>query len=228
MIWAVAGAFPAQPGMRTVTIKAVLFDMDGVLIEAKDWHYQALNDALELFGMAISRDEHLAIYDGLPTRKKLEILGRVRGLSPKLHAFVNQVKQKRTMELVATRCAPLFHHQFALSHLKRDGYGIAVCSNSIRPTVAAMMDRAALAPYLDFYLSNEDVKASKPDPEMYLAAIARFGYAAHECLIVEDNDHGLQAARASGAHVMAVSGVFDVTYERIRREIAEANARSAA
>lgn len=205
-----------------MTIKAVLFDMDGVLIEAKDWHYEALNDALDLFGMAISRDEHLAIYDGLPTRKKLEILGRIRGLSPKLHGFVNAVKQKRTMELVATRCTPLFHHQYALSHLKRDGFGIAVCSNSIRATVAAMMDRAALAPYLDFYLSNEDVTKSKPDPEMYSTAIARFGFAPTECLIVEDNDHGLQAARASGAHVMAVSGVFDVTYDRIRREIAMA------
>jgi beta-phosphoglucomutase len=209
-------------------IKAVLFDMDGVLIDAKDWHYEALNDALDLFGMAIGRDEHLAIYDGLPTRKKLEILGRIRGLSPKLHSFVNAVKQKRTMELVATRCAPLFHHQYALSHLKRDGLGLAVCSNSIRQTVGAMMERAALAPYLDFYLSNEDVKKSKPDPEMYTTAIGRFGFAPDECLIVEDNDHGLQAARASGAHVMAVAGVFDVTYDRIRHEITEAERKSAA
>lgn len=205
-----------------MTIKAVLFDMDGVLIDAKDWHYAALNDALDLFGMAISRDEHLAIYDGLPTRKKLEILGRIRGLSTKLHSFVNEVKQKRTMELVATRCTPIFHHQYALSHLKRDGLLLAVCSNSIRATVAAMMERSALAKYLDLYLSNEDVSRPKPDPEIYNTAIAQFGIKPSECLIVEDNDHGLQAARASGAHVMAVSSVFDVTYDRISREITEA------
>ncbi len=212
----------------TKGVKAVLFDMDGVLIEAKDWHYEALNDALDLFGMAISRDEHLAIYDGLPTRKKLEMLGRTRGLSPRLHNFINAVKQRRTLELVATRCSPLFHHQFALSQLHREGYKIAVCSNSVRATVAAMMERAALAPYLDFFLSNEDVGKAKPDPEIYTAAIARLGLSPSEALIVEDNEHGLQAARASGAHVLAVGTVYDVTYDRIKHAIAVAEGQSAA
>jgi len=50
-------------------IKAIIFDMDGVLIEAKDWHYEALNKALRLFGMEISRYDHLVTYDGLPTKK---------------------------------------------------------------------------------------------------------------------------------------------------------------
>lgn len=53
-----------------VKIKAVLFDMDGVLVEAKDWHYEALNRALDVFGLPISRSEHLSQYDGLPTRTK--------------------------------------------------------------------------------------------------------------------------------------------------------------
>jgi HAD superfamily hydrolase (TIGR01509 family) len=203
-----------------MTIKAVLFDMDGVLIDAKDWHYDALNQALDLFGMAISRDEHLAIFDGLPTRRKLELLGKTRNLPTKLHSFINEVKQKRTMELVATRCAPLFHHQYALSRLKRDGIQIAVCSNSIRATVGAMMERAALAPYIDFYLSNEDVAKAKPDPEIYVTAMERLGLSPAECIIVEDNDHGLRAARASGAHVLEVGTVYDVTYDRIRDAMA--------
>ena len=55
-----------------MTIKAVLFDMDGVLIDARDWHYEALNKALAIFGMEINRYDHLVTYDGLPTKKKLE------------------------------------------------------------------------------------------------------------------------------------------------------------
>ena len=55
-------------------IKAILFDMDGVLIEAKEWHYEALNRALKLFGMPVSRFDHLTTFDGLPTMKKLELL----------------------------------------------------------------------------------------------------------------------------------------------------------
>ena len=71
--------------------------MDGVLIDAKDWHYEALNQALELFGMTISRDEHLSTFDGLPTREKLKILTKSRGLPESLHQFLNSLKQKCTV-----------------------------------------------------------------------------------------------------------------------------------
>jgi beta-phosphoglucomutase len=205
-------------------IKAILFDMDGVLIDAKDWHYEALNEALALFGMTISRDEHLAVYDGLPTRRKLEILGRTRGLPTGLHAFINQLKQQRTLEITYQRCRPTFHHQDALARLRRDGYKLAVCSNSIRQSVAAMMDQAALSDYLDFFLSNEDVEKSKPHPEIYTTAIRRLGLVPEEALIVEDNEHGVQAARASKAHVLVVGAVDDVTYDRIRGYIAKLEA----
>lgn len=67
-----------------MNIKAIFFDMDGVLIDAKEWHYEALNRALELFGMPISQVDHLTTFDGLPTRKKLEMLTLGRGL-PRAH-----------------------------------------------------------------------------------------------------------------------------------------------
>ena len=57
-------------------IKAVLFDMDGVLIDAKDWHYEALNKALKLFGIEINRYDHLTTFDGLPTKVKLDLLSK--------------------------------------------------------------------------------------------------------------------------------------------------------
>ena len=99
-------------------IKAVLFDMDGVLIDAKEWHYQALNQVLDLFGMAIDRDAHLATFDGLSTRQKLEILTKTRGFPVGLHEFVNKLKQDRTVELATRLCRPTFHHRFALGRLR--------------------------------------------------------------------------------------------------------------
>ena len=200
-------------------IKAVLFDMDGVLIDAKEWHYETLNDALALLGLNISRTEHLAVYDGLPTRKKLEMLSRTRGLPPRLHDFVNALKQKMTYEVIVEKCRPVFHHEYALSRLKREGRQIVVCSNSIRSTVEAMMRAADLLKYLDFFLSNQDVTKAKPDPEIYVTAINRLGLRPEECLILEDNDHGIQAARSSGANVLVVGTTNDVTYERIMNEI---------
>jgi HAD superfamily hydrolase (TIGR01509 family) len=205
-------------------IKAIAFDMDGVLIEAKDWHYEALNRALRLFGFEISRYDHLTTFDGLPTKKKLEMLSAVGNLPVQLHGFINDMKQRYTMELVNTLCKPRFNHEYALSKLHAQGYQLAVCSNSIRSTIEMMMNRAALEDYLAFIVSNQDVSKSKPDPEMYTLAISRFGLTPQEVLIVEDNENGLRAARASGGHVLEVADVDDVTYQAIAARIAEIDA----
>jgi len=200
-------------------IKAIIFDMDGVLIEAKDWHYEALNKALQLFGMEISRYDHLVTYDGLPTKKKLEMLSMERGLPKGLHSFINHMKQQYTMEIVFAECKPKFYHEYALSKLKNEGYHMAVCSNSVRNTIEVMMQKASLDQYLDFYISNQDVKSGKPDPEMYITAIQKMGLKPCECMIIEDNENGIKAARASGAHVMIVDNVIDVNYLNIKQNI---------
>jgi HAD superfamily hydrolase (TIGR01509 family) len=204
-----------------MTIKAILFDMDGVLIEAKEWHYEALNRALSLFGMPISRLDHLTSFDGLPTLKKLEFLTLERGLPVELHSFINEMKQKYTMEIVHTCCKPLFTHQFALSNLRARGYKMAVCSNSVRKSVETMMCRAALSEYLDLMVSNEDVKAGKPDPEMYLKAMEQFRLSPHECLIIEDNENGIKAAKAAGGHLLIVKEVDEVNLVNILKHIKE-------
>ncbi|KZZ41419.1 HAD family hydrolase, partial [Thalassolituus sp. HI0120] len=162
-------------------IKAVIFDMDGVLIDAKEWHYDALNKALELFGMEITRTEHETTYDGLPTKDKLKMLSRDKGLSAGLHSFINEMKQQFTMEMVNNLCRPLFHHEYALSSLSNSGYKIAVASNSISATIASMLTRAHLIDYLEFFVSNEDVSNGKPDPEMYNLAIDKLGLTPKEC-----------------------------------------------
>jgi HAD superfamily hydrolase (TIGR01509 family) len=97
---------------------------------------------------------------------------------------------------------------------------MAVCSNSIRNTIEVMMQKASLEQYLDFYISNQDVKNGKPDPEMYNKAIVQMGLNPKECMIVEDNENGIKAARSSGANVMIVDSVEDVNYENIKKHIA--------
>lgn len=202
-------------------IKAIIFDMDGVLIEAKDWHYEALNKALSLFGFEISRYDHLVTFDGLPTSRKLEMLSVERGLPRSLHKFINEMKQQYTMDYVYTCCKPRFIHQYALSRLNAEGYRLALASNSIRKTVELMLDKADLSQYMEFMLSNQDVKKAKPDPEIYLTAIEHLGLKPEECLIAEDNQNGIQAALASGAHLFKVDTVNDVTYTNIKRRIEE-------
>jgi HAD superfamily hydrolase (TIGR01509 family) len=202
-------------------IKAVIFDMDGVLIDAKEWHYEALNRALGLFGYTITRYDHLVTYDGLPTRKKLEMLSREQNLPTELHSFINEMKQRYTMEIVHSKCKPVFSKEYAMSRLKADGYKIGVASNSVRNSIVTMMDMSDLSKYIDVIVSNQDVKEGKPNPEIYLKASEGVGVKPEECLVVEDNVNGIKAGQAAGACVMQVETVNDVTYDNIIKAIRE-------
>ena len=193
--------------------------MDGVLIDAKDWHYDALNAALQIFGYYIGRDAHLTTFDGLPTRQKLKILTETRGLPRGLWDLINELKQKKTLAISYDRCRPTFNHQFAMSQLRLDGLKIGVCSNSIRQTVETMMQLSSLDKYIDVIFSNEDVTQSKPHPEMYQRAMDYLNVKPTETIILEDNDHGIQAALASGAHIIKIDDPKHVTYTLIKQEI---------
>jgi len=196
-------------------IRAIIFDMDGVLIEAKDWHYEALNKALGLFGFNISRYDHLVTYDGLPTALKLNMLTLERGLPESLHDFINDLKQKYTIEYVHRYCKPRFYHEYALSKLKSSGYMIGCGSNSIRESIDLMLEKSDLSQYMDTIVSAQEVDNPKPDPAMYHKIISDFGISPEECLIVEDNENGIKAARMSGAHVLIVKEVDEVNIDNI-------------
>ena len=204
-------------------ISCVLFDLDGVLVDATEWHYEALNRALRLFGFDITRYEHLSGYNGLPTRRKLEMLSVEKGLPAALHTILNRLKQVYTRDEILTRCRPVFEKEYMLSRLKAEGYRLAVCSISIRESLEMMIHQSGLSEYFDFLVINEDVRKPKPDPEIYLKAIERLGVAPSQVLIVEDAPHGVEAARRSGAHLCQVTGFADVEYFRVRGAIDRAN-----
>jgi len=205
----------------TNPIKAVIFDLDGVLVDAREWHYEALNRALNLFGFNIQRYDHLTTFDGLPTREKLARLQVTDGLPEKLCRIVDVLKQDYTREIISTKCFPVFHIENTLARLRRDGYQLAACTNSIRDSLDLMLSRSNLTDYFELTLSNEDVKNSKPDPEIYEKAMAELGRTAEECVVVEDNQHGIQAAQSAGAHVLQVENPSGVQYGSISSRILE-------
>lgn len=200
-------------------IRAVLFDLDGVLVDATEWHYDALNRALGLFGYTIARYEHLTTYNGLPTRKKLEMLSVEKGLPKGLHSTINRIKQKYTREEILRQCVPVFEKEFMIRQLKRDGYQLACCSNSVRQSLELMLRASGLVELFDHLVSNEDVQNPKPDPEMYLAACEKLGVAPQECVIVEDQENGVEAGRRAGGQVCRVTGFNEVDYDRVSRFI---------
>lgn len=193
-----------------MAIKAILFDLDGVLVNMPDGHYEALNKTLELFGARINEEEHYNYFNGLPSKKKIEELEKQGRLPPGLKNFINDVKQKHTKTVIPKYCTPDYSKIILLGHLKNHGYKIACCSNSIKETLHLMLKSAHLFDFFDLIIGNDEIKNPKPDPEIYLTACQRLGVAPSECIVVEDSPHGIAAGKASGAKVYEVRNVDDV------------------
>ena len=199
--------------------KLIIFDLDGVLVEAKNIHYDALNEALgEQY--SISWVEHLSTYDGLKTNQKLEMLSERKGLPTELHSEVWEKKQKLTLQMLK-ELKPNQTLQSVMNALVEDGYKIAVCSNSIRKTVLTVLSKLGIMEFMDYIISNEDVQNSKPHPEMYWRAISKMGCLPEETLIVEDSPYGLLAAYRSKAHVLRVNNPQEVTYTNIFKKLTQ-------
>lgn len=188
-------------------IKLVLFDLDGVLIDAKKIHFSALNKALPK-EYQITEQEHISTYDGLKTKQKLQMLTERKGLPLELHDFVYKLKQTLTFEEI-NKLEPIPHLLVLFKALATKGFKIGVCSNSIRKTVIQSLSRTGLIEYCDVILSNEDVINSKPHPEMYWKAMSTLGVMPEETLIVEDSPTGIIAAQRSGAQHIRVKDVMD-------------------
>ena len=148
-------------------IKAIIFDLDGVLVDARELHYKALNQALASIDekYVISRDEHLATYDGLPTRKKLNLLSQIKGLPDDKHDEIWHSKESQTIEIIDKGFTYDDRMRGILKKLMDEGYLIAVCSNSIRESTKMMLLRKGLLEFCEFYLSNQEVTNPKPNPE---------------------------------------------------------------
>jgi HAD superfamily hydrolase (TIGR01509 family) len=200
-------------------IKLVIFDLDGVLVEAKNLHFEALNKALGS-EYAISWKEHLSKYDGLKTNQKLEMLTKDKGLSIESHPQIWDLKQKYTLEELRA-LSPSQTLQSVMSTLSEDGYKLAVCSNSIRKTVLTVLSKLGIMEFMDLIISNEDVKNSKPHPEMYWKAISMMSCLPEETLIIEDSPYGLLAASRSKSHILRVKNPKEVTYTNIFNKLIE-------
>lgn len=197
--------------------KLVIFDLDGVLIDSREHHYQALNLALAEIdsSFVISKDEHLSTYDGLPTTAKLKLLSERKGLSPSYYNNIWESKQKHTIELLLKNVQKSSKLIAIFDKLRTMGYKIAVASNSIRETVKVSLLRLGILEYVDYYQSNEDVKRNKPYPEMYWNCMMALNAIPSTTVIVEDSHIGRQGAIDSGAKLLHVENPDDLTWDKV-------------
>lgn len=197
--------------------KLLCFDLDGVLIDSKKIHFEALNFALSEIDekFAISWDDHLKYFDGLKTQDKLDYLTKNRNLPSRLHKQIWHSKQNLTCELLSN----VKENEFIVSLFKvlSKKYYIACCSNSIRKTVEQILKSLNILQYFDLVLSNDDVLNCKPHPEIYWKAMSHFQLFPKDCLIIEDSPTGLKSAYNSGAKVFRVKNFSDISEKNIEK-----------
>ncbi len=186
--------------------RLIVFDLDGVLIDFCEVHYETLNQALEEIagpGARISRHDHISIYNGRSTRDKLHMLAQQKGLRPELFDAIFHRKQALTCEAIV-RIPVSESLRSTLATLRSHGYVVACATNCIRATLEAALNALGVYDLFDFTVSNEDVTNPKPHPEIYRTCHSRAGVLPSETMVFEDSPIGLAAAHASGSRVTCV------------------------
>ena len=202
------------------SIKLIIFDLDGVLVEAKNMYFDALNEALSEInpGFKIDWSDHLNKYDGLKTYQKLDLLTKEKGLPKEIHNQVWERKQQLTLGKLSTIGID-DNLVSTFVDLYNKGFKLAVCSNSIRRTCLTVLSKLGLIEFLDLIISNEDVKNGKPHPEMYWKAISKMSCLPEETLIIEDSPYGLLAAARSKSYILRVKNPSEVRINNIMNKI---------
>ena len=197
-------------------IKAIIFDLDGVLVDTKQIHFEALNAALRKYKFEkISIDDHIKVFDGLPTNEKLKILQKKKNLPKKYFLKINKYKQKVTTEILKKN----IKKNDKIIHMMKNLHGkykIAVATNAVNSTLKICLNKLGISKYVDFKLSNEDIVNPKPNPEIYLRIFIKFGIYPSEALIVEDSHYGREAAISSGAKLLPIKKIDELDLKKIK------------
>lgn len=193
-------------------IKLVIFDMDGVLVDACEWHRVALNEALkEVCDYEISLEDHYKIFNGTPTKIKLKKLSEMGVIKEESFQKIEEIKQQKTVETI-NKFANLRQEKIELMHfLKSKDIKIACYTNSIKMTAKLMLEKTGIFEYLDLLVTNQDVQNPKPSPEGYLLCLKKLNINKNDAIIVEDSPKGIEAARSSGCYFIQVNNLEDVT-----------------
>jgi len=195
-------------------LKLVIFDLDGVLVDACEWHRLALNEALlTVCNYEIPVDEHGLIFNGIPTSVKLKKLSEMGKIPETCHEKVYSIKQKKTIEIIEKNSKIRSEKINMIRDLKDRGLKVCCFTNSIRETAELMLSTCGVLNMLDMIVTNQDVKNPKPDPEGYLKILNHFNISSDDTVIVEDSPKGIESAIRSGCLVIGVAGCDDVNID---------------
>lgn len=185
---------------------AVLFDMDGVLVDSEPYNVKALKETFDAIGVNFP-ESYYEQFIGSYFKRSRRIM---KTDMPSLSQAVFDEALDKMIQTVPPYPEILFKNAKAtLIELYERGYKIGLCSSSPMTHIQACIDQCGLSQYLDVVISGDELKESKPNPEIYLLAAKRLGVEAYKCLVIEDSKAGIEAGKKAGMYVL---GIKDTRY----------------
>lgn len=187
--------------------KALLFDFDGTVADTMPAHLNAWNKALAVYGLTLSREQHLA-WAGRPTKMIVQMLNEIHGTSIAADEFVAR-KEKDYFEVLGDVRAitPIVD----IIKFYSGKIPMAIVSGSRHVPVERTLAHLQLARYFDELICAEDYTHGKPAPDCFLIAAERLHVPAHDCLVFEDGELGIQSAHAAGMSCLRISPEFAIS-----------------
>jgi HAD superfamily hydrolase (TIGR01509 family) len=188
------GFFVFDPG--DFLLKAVIFDMDGVIIDSEPLHKKTERVTLSPYGISLS-DEELNSYMG--TEAKVLLANYIDKYSlPVAFAELYSVYRRNLIRIFDESVEPIPATLRLIRALKSSGIGLAVGSSSHRELVELVLRKLDVTDAFSVVVTGEDAKRSKPHPDIFIEAVRRLGVGAEACLVIEDSANGVRAAKAAG------------------------------
>jgi HAD superfamily hydrolase (TIGR01509 family) len=186
-----------------VAIRAVIFDMDGVIVDSEPYSMQALVDTLRQYGVEPTENDLRRSYGRRVRDDFVDYFSRYR-VTADVHIAIAH-KHARYYHLAAGHLQPFPGVMPLLKRLRHCGYRLALASSGDRVKVAFGMQALGLNGIFEAVVSGDDVTHSKPDPEIYLTAAQRIGVPPAACIAIEDAPAGVEAAKRAGMRCIAVT-----------------------
>ena len=185
-----------------MTIRAVIFDMDGVLVDSEPFGFEALRRVMTRHGLPYSEDEN-AEFLGRTTLDSCRILKQRHGLPASVETLAGWYVEGM-LEQIARGPVPMIGVPEVLQRVRASGYRMALASSAEVRVIEANLAALSIRPLFEAVVSGTQVARGKPAPDVFLAAADRLATPPGECLVVEDSRNGLLAAKAAGMRCAVV------------------------
>jgi beta-phosphoglucomutase len=192
-----------------MSIKAIVFDFDGVLADSEMIHFRVYNELLASSGVRLTKEEYCEEYLGFDDEGVFEHLAQKKNLMLGDEEIEMLIAAKaRRFEAIVSASNVLYPTAESCVRRLAAVWPVGICSGARRSEIEVMLRGARLLDLFRFIVATGDTDQGKPAPDPYLKAAERHGVAPHECVALEDSHAGLQSARSAGMRTIAISTTY--------------------